>query len=474
MKKLYLIIALCFPVTAQATDYYVGPGETYTTYAAWAAAVTEQDWDKVFLQKGHRYTEIFNISVNLIIDAYGTGARPIIDGEGVREHAFFLSGGKTAIISNIEAKASTGGLFSTDSVSDIYKLDNIYGHDNLANPCVTASGDGGYVKNSIFDGCANCAVYGNTASNWVIENSTITDTVTNDLVVFHDGTGSGNIVRGNFLSGAPENAVDIQAGYSDTIVENNTIEHTTLAPIGNGGTGTVIRENIIRDCARGIRTSQLTTIRNNYLSNLGDSTYGAVGDSEGIYLATTADGSLIQGNTVVTGAQVTGRAVIYAETAVDNLVIKNNILDTNKSQTTIYFVDLSPVGLESNYNIFQTTHSRLIQTGATIYETFAEWQTTGQDADSYYTDPYLDSQGRPTAKSPGNEAGAFLFTGQNYAGNYPAIGAYDYNKGTLMPWNIALSIPGGSTAIGGGGKTYIVPVWDDTLIWDDSDIWSDY
>lgn len=78
------------------------------------------------------------------------------------------------------------------------------------------------------------------------------------------------------------------------------------------------------------------------------------------------------------------------------------------------------------------------------------------ERNSIFSNPYLDSRGRPGPRSPGNEAGTFAFDGQKYAGRYPAIGVYDYNNGITMPWNIALSISGGPTGLGGGGRTYIL------------------
>ncbi|MFA7662811.1 MAG: right-handed parallel beta-helix repeat-containing protein [Patescibacteria group bacterium] len=459
-KKLYLTIALlAAPAVCGATTYWAAPGLAHETFTALIADIEEQDGDIIYLQRGVTYAETLNIYANLDIRPFGTGAMPVIDATGLDWGAIIWNA-KTCKITGIEVKGSNAQLLAIEAATlGVWQVDGVKVHSNLANPCITVSGSGWYVKNSEIYECANGGIFGINATAGLAENNHIYDVVTNDSITLHDGTGTDNILRGNVTNGAPENEVDIQAGYTNTIVEDSDLSGSAQYVFLNFGAGTILRRTRLHDSARGAYTAAQMISHHNYFYNLDDATYGSLGGISGFYFTGAADGSSSLNDTFKTSNQATGRPVIYAETGADNLAIENDIFDVNKAQRTLQFVDAAPVGLVCDCNSYNSVHTVLAQTAAVTYANLAAWQVAGQDANSDGSEQYLDTQGRPTAKTPATiKRGGVLLDGYaSIAGKYGYIGAYPYYEGTITPWNIALSIMGGPGRLG-GGTVYNAPM----------------
>ncbi len=461
MKKLCLaILLLAAPAVCEATTYWVGPGLAHETFTALIADIEEQDGDIIYLQRDVTYAETLNIYANLDIRPFGTGAMPIIDATGL-DYAAIIWGAKTCKINGFEMFGSNGGLLSVQSGQlGVWQAENMYLRDNTANPCVTASGSGGYVKSSTLLRCANTGIQFTNASNWEVSYNSIIDVVANDSAAYHDGAGSGNWLHHNLLDGAPENCVDMAGDYRDLIIEDNEMMHSLGYVIGTPPDGSapgelIIRRNKIHDCAMPLYIVTPAKIYNNWIYNVDDPTIGTISGASGVYLLPTADGTEIVNNTIVTSDQATGRPMIYGQVGLINLIVKNNIFDMHKDQPIYDFRDTTYAGFEIDYNRLRTVYTpRLgLLGGVTIYATFSDWQTTGFDAHSTYGDPVLDNQGRPTAKSPYEvKRGGDLLDGYpSIAGKWNYIGARPWLEGNPgIPGKPMTKISGGPGLLGGG------------------------
>ncbi|HCC04798.1 TPA: hypothetical protein DEP58_00650 [Patescibacteria group bacterium] len=363
------------------------------------------------------------------------GQTAIIDGQNILDRGIsaYYSGSGEVIISNLEIRNIVGtGIEGRRGVT--LKIDNVTVR-NVSQNCIGLSGNGSYVKNSTLIGCKNNGINGDMLSNGLIDNNTITlSGAFNDGITLHDGTGTNNTISNNVISGTMnENVIDIQPGYSNTIISGNDFSGASLYALGSGGPNTSIYRNYIHDSARGVYLSGPANVYYNKLVNLSDDSYGSVGNTGGIYF-TTADSSFVHNNTIVEGAQAMGRAMIYINSGVDNMKLKNNIFDQNKLQTILYTVDNPAIGLQSDYNNFTTPHSRLVQSGGTTYANLTAWKNVGYDLESIYGEQLYSNV---TARnfnllynSPLIDAGTSVGLTTDYAGKpiygTPDIGAYEY------------------------------------------------
>jgi len=91
-------------------------------------------------------------------------------------------------------------------------------------------------------------------------------------------------------------------------------------------------------------------------------------------------------------------------------------------------------------------------------------------ASTLTTNPLLDSQGRPTPKSPAIDAGYLVDT--TYCGRGNEIGAWELCPGDRKgPLSVLRRAPDKYSL--GGGKVHAALVWDDALTWNDSNTWAD-
>jgi len=409
---------------------------------------------------------ITNNSLNMV--AYGSVGNPytitsapgqtaIIDGQNILDRgisAYYVGSGEV-IISNLEIRNIAGtGIEARPGVA--LKIDNVTVRDVSQN-CIGLSGDGAYVKNSTLIGCANNGITSNILSNGLIDNNTITLVEANDGITLHDGTGSNNTISNNTVSGTiNENAIDIQPGYSNTIISGNDLSESRLYIIGSGGVNTSIYRNYIHDAARGVYLAAPSSIYYNKMVNLSDDTYGSLGNTGGLYF-TTADSSFVYNNTLVEGIQATGRALVYVNSGVDNMSLKNNIFDQNKSQTTLVTFDNPSIGLQSDYNSFNTVHNRLVQSSTTSHANLTAWKATGYDINSMYGEQlFSNSNARNFSllyNSPLIDAGTSVGLTTDYAGNpiygTPDIGAYEYQPPHTVGTN-KIDIGAGARIYGDG------------------------
>ncbi|KKS30258.1 MAG: hypothetical protein UV60_C0004G0031 [Parcubacteria group bacterium GW2011_GWA2_43_11] len=383
------------------------------------------------------------------------GQTAIIDGQNILDRGIsaYSSGSGEVILSNLEIRNIAGtGIEARPGVT--MKIDNVTVR-NVSQNCIGLSGNGSYVKNSTLIGCKNNGINGAMLSNGLIDNNIITLSGTyNDGITLHDGTGSNNVISNNTVSGViEENAIDILPGYSNTTIFGNDLSGATLYVIGSGGANTIIYRNYIHDSARGVYLAAPASVYYNKLVNLSDDTYGSVGGTGGLYF-TTADSSFVYNNTLVEGTQATGRAMVYIDSGVDNVKLKNNIFDENKLQTTMYTLDNPSIGLQSDYNNFNTPHTRLVQNASTVYANLTAWKNAGYDAKSMYGEQLFSNfSARNFNLLPGSpliDAGTSVGLTTDFAGNpiygTPDIGAYEYQP----PHTIGTS----KIDIGAGARIY--------------------
>jgi len=526
--------AVALPATsalAAATDYYVdcsassnGNGSSGSPWNSLDGpnAATFTAGDRVLLKRGTtcsgRLTPGGSGSSSAVntIDAYGTGARPVIDGGTGNDAAIKLFNQAYWDIKNVETKGGNKwGIYVSGNVSQVLQhihISNVYVHDVHGTAADKETGgiivEQGAEKHAFNDVVIDGATVHstdqwtgigvgtddfqwtsdkrqNTAStpntNVTIKNSTVYDTGGDGITVFR---GTDVLITSNvaYETGTATKATVDKVGTPNGIwtwwckrctVEYNEsyLSHSAGA---DGGTYDIdywsddntVQYNYGHDADSycyaifGSEDNVATTnsvIRYNVCSNNGRNSSN--GWQEDIALVSwgggTLDGVEIYNNTHYWNPAGPGYPAVL-DNAADKSgtrpwIVKNNIFySTNPGM-----IEDRNGALTLNNNIYWTTSSTAPwwKVGETS-RTFTQHQANGQDVNSLYADPKLNSPtshstGRPTTAftlqsgSPAIDAGASLWPSGSSAkdffgnsapqGNGYDIGAHEFTQSTSNP-----------------------------------------
>ena len=450
------------PTPAPAVDYYVDCSATAngtgTQANPWNNLSTVNSrafiaGEKILFKRGticvgQLWPKGSGVNGNRItVSAYGTGARPIIDGNFAVSVVVTIKDQNYWTFDSLEIKNSTGkGLYVDGTVgADLYgfTLTNLYVHHMGLNDDNYAVLVGQYQSHSVHDvlidnvvtndafrgigsGGKCCNIPTSRSTNFVVRNSTVYN-------VQSDG-----ILIASVNNGLVEHSVVYNTGIMTTLINHTpnglwtwdcddcTVQFTEVyeshSPSWDGGAydidyfshRNIVQYNYGHDndayCVavfgggRGDVTTD-SVVRYNICSN--DGRYGDANPNRngGIYMSVWSGGSV--GNTYIYNNTVywnptNKTANTHFAIFVTSMAGGRTITNTNIYNNIIYSTSPNLVNIENfsdpaqthlDYNLYWYTGagSPLFSWGSTNYASFSAWKTgSGQDAHSLYADPLLN------------------------------------------------------------------------------------
>jgi len=468
----YTDLFIRFVATANSVYYVDATGgdddnDGLSAAAAWQTMTKVNTFDSyvsgshVLFNRGETWAGIKLIVPvdGLTFGAYGTGARPIIDGSDTVD--CILTNGKNNLrFENLDLTQGLDFGLAVQSSSNVAVVD-VYGHDcgndnlifNNSSSCFVSGGafynaytrvedDRIITGIEIMDGAHDIVVdgaecYGNTgvaspahygAGIGIHSHSTPTVMPYNIEIKncnIHDG---GTNIFGIRIANAANVAMtDRNIQIHDNIIEGNTLDgiQVTITGAVPYPKGIDLYDNLFYGNARyqfsfkavdsSIYRNDFISARNsgpqNNLDNCGDVTVY----NNSYYCAATGFYGILS---------IDGAATI-------NVKVKNNVF--GESNTNPYFITTSTgtgtTGWECNYNLFQYTGTAARWTWNGSNVTYTNWLAAGNDANSPTRgDPLYNSPGTNDltlqALSPAINAGVDV--GLPYEGAAPDCGAHEY------------------------------------------------
>ena len=417
----------------------------------------------------------------IIISTYGTGARPIIDGNNAVAPVVTIKDQNYWTFDSLEIRNSTGkGLYVDGTVgADLYgyTLTNLYVHHMGHNDDDYAVLVGQYQSHSVHDvlidnvvthdafrgigsGGKCCNIPASRSTNFVVRNSTVYDVQSDGILIasVNNGLVENSVVynSGNMTTKKGHTPNGLWTwDCDDCTVQFNEV-YESHSPKGDGGAfdidyyshRNIVQYNYGHDndaycvAVYGGADDDVTTnsvIRYNICSN-----DGRKGWNPGIYITAKRGGSvqdtLIYNNTVYWNpVNMTGQYAIYITSmdggrAINNTNIYNNLIYSTSPNLISIEADAAQQNLD--YNLYWTigTDSPNFKQGDLYFNSLSAWQTgTGKDMHSNYADPLLNDPtyheiGFPTTSfrlqdgSPAINAGADLVA----LGKVANMGLHDF------------------------------------------------
>jgi hypothetical protein len=209
--------------------------------------------DKILLKKGSTFKARLNVygvgtvSNPIVISSYGSGNRPVIDGEGNRDFNLFIDGSQYVNVSDVavkRAKSDAGPSAGVAIVNSNYvTLDNVEVTENFGSGGVyiyvsdSSKGVGNVIKNSTISNTKGTAFTGQ-------------DNRGNGIFLWADcvNCGGGNIISNNTITGNGDHGVGVFFG-------GNTVAKNTISSNGNAGV-TVGGDKAVNNIIEGNTISQ--------------------------------------------------------------------------------------------------------------------------------------------------------------------------------------------------------------------------
>jgi len=227
------------------------------------------------------------------------------------------------------------------------------------------------VKNCVFAHCTTWGLFTNQSDDIVIDGNEC-DSSQVEHGIYFSNSGDRPQIRNNRIHDNNANGLhmngDISIQPGDGIITGALVEGNIIWNNGNAGGGGINCDGV-----------QSSTFRNNVLYN---------NHASGIILYQIDGGGPPNNNTIVNNSidmASNGRWAISVHDGGQNTVIFNNIMLThNPVRGSLHFDGAaSMVGLQSNYNVFTTIANVATVDDDATYDTFAEWQARGYDANSF-------------------------------------------------------------------------------------------
>jgi hypothetical protein len=369
----------------------------------------------------------------------------------------------------------------------------------------TAYAEDWLIENSIF---TNIGISSDSASadinpsgfsrRWAARNTTHTGDGTHGVDAFTvsvnnvaGADGSGFVIDGMSCTGYYENCVDFKgvkessAGEGDSIVRNSTLSGSTgaeaLLHVHFNSTGVLIEKtrfldtpnNAIALPGHGVGEDTVGNVDVEYclFSGIAKDIFVDAGltDAEAVGLNSFTHNTCINSGTSTLGYSIDIGS--NGNTFTNNIFYNSSIAAVNDMIfrfNTGAFYDSAIL----DYNIYKKASEvtlTVVSVTAVDNKTVTEMQADGNEVHGYYTDPRLDSQGRPRNPAVWN-AGSFI-DGQKYSGSAPAIGAFDRVPGLMFPGKGALSqMP--SWNMGDQGRLY-TPIYSGNYFFDGATVFLD-
>ncbi len=435
--------------------------------------------DNILFKKGDTWYEQLIIPASgtsgnpIKLGAYGSGANPVIDGQGIRNYAIQIQGKSYVIIDGINtinaadrnidmwnvnnliirnlnvsndiviSPNNRGGIWLGGNTASNNLIENVKtysnGHPKSGATGGTAAGNGIMLYNNAHDNIIqNCISYDNAEDGIQIGDSgtTATNNIVQDCETYNnhesgiDIKNGPQVLRRNKIhnndgaNGEGTGIVVSQETNALTITENEIYSNANhgIQILDTTGSNQIVSYNKIHDNGNingGYGVSSYETVSINY-NSIYDNYWG------GIRLSNTAVNSKVYNN-LMWGNNVYYKLYVDAP----GTTIKNNILD-NQPDTLRITVN-AQTGLTSNNNLFDTG-SNLIW-GSTYYS-LSNWKTaTGQDANSIEAIPlFMNEAGKnfhlqssSPAINKGVDVGLTRDIENNPIQGLPDIGAYEFH-----------------------------------------------
>lgn len=365
--------------------------------------------DFVLFKRGCTWKEMYTVKNSgtstspITFSAYGTGNLPVIDAELIRTHGFYLSGNSYVTIKNINVinQGDAGGI-------RIIRCKNI-----TVDSCffyVTDQG-GVFIENS-----SDCYV----GHSSITTPSDTTDKQTDGIYSQRNNriTFDGNKIL--ITNQAPIQHIDGIQSYLDTSLTmcNNNIEQRNFKTgYAQGiyittGAGTFLVYNNVINCPN------------------------ALSHTLGFRNLTTGTGAIRAYNNTCINAG--SNAIRVSETG--DMVIKNNILISTKTNSSLYIDNTVNNPADIDYNLYYSsgTTRAVYYVPAGGYQTLAQWQALGFDLHGKSTNPMLNSDFSLQQTSPAIDAGldvSSILSSDINGVSRPQlkaddIGAYEYKSTT--------------------------------------------
>ncbi|MDR3666757.1 MAG: hypothetical protein P4L35_07940 [Ignavibacteriaceae bacterium] len=370
--------------------------------------------DTISFKAGSRFiiTESLASKNNLTFNSYGPGARPIIDG----------------VYSNdcVEFENANNVKFEN------LKFVNGFPSDISMWNCNNISFESCNIDSSIGNDIHNCNIYSGPGSNLTVRNCTLnyseqgTDHNEGNLGIYIDGT-TNTLMEYDTLTG---NFSNIRIGFGlNTFTNGLIVRYCVLKNPkwdnvdDDGSAGALFYYNYFE-----------TSIINVYFFT----------DGSGDFEAYAAKNCAYYNNTFITHGG-DGSIHLNSKTGINNgIEFKNNIFYSDNSAGYFLYEEVSgQMGswtFTNNIYYMTTTSPHNWYRHGVTYNTLAQWQALGYDANSFYADPLFDNyatrdlslKSGSKAISSGTNVGLTAdLMGTAVPSNNPDMGAIQHNVGLL-------------------------------------------
>jgi hypothetical protein len=375
-------ILLLFTGNLNATTYYVdnaggnNNNSGTSTSTAWnniskVNSASFNSGDVISFKCGDRFTDATLLPHNdgITYNSYGTGPKPVFDGRSAIE-CIDMSNRNNLTFTGLKFVNGFKGS-STDPSANI----NLWYCNHITfESCNIDSSKGGHItKVGLYDGQGTYLIIRNCTLSY--GEQTLSDPNQGNLGIYLDGTDNAlmeyDTLIGNFSN------IRVAFGTNDLGMANGLVVRYCV--IKNGR-----YDNVDEDGSAGAQ----------YYYNLFEATNINVylfTDGSGTYDAYATRNSTYDNNTFIThGSEASIH--LNSKTGINNgMVFKNNIFYSDNSSG--YFIYEEVTGQMgswtfTNNNYYMTsTSSHLWYRHGTTYSSLSQWQSTGFDANSFYTDP---------------------------------------------------------------------------------------
>ncbi|UCE40738.1 MAG: PKD domain-containing protein [Candidatus Aminicenantes bacterium] len=484
MKKLktclVFILLFLIPIILTAEDYYVDASNGndanngLSPSSAWRSiGKVNNSWsfirpgDRILLKRGERFTDsALNIrkggtlSNPIIIGAFGSGTKPIIDGNsGNMSNGINCStsglGNITVqdiMIKNIVRSNSTAVLF-TKGLSNI-KLFRLEIENSSSNGIYLNQIDTYHIEDCKISDCglSGIVIYGSPTdpiTNGTILGNIIHDIYSGDGITLHrndagDNMGPNHLVQGNTVYRCGEEGLDITAGNKITVRRNTTFNNDDSIVVGHGARNVWIDRHYAHDeenLGIIIGPSENVKVTSSVIYNVG---------ADSIRVADCSNFQAYH-NTIVCGSSTSGN-IVEIRSGASNVTFKNNIFMRMAGSRINYYVSfldrVSPQSTNSHFDN-NTWWNPSGNSSGMFYDhvrgsySFSRWRSEcNQDPNGYFIDPQLVNpsqknfhlQGYSICVNTGANVGVNRdFEGARIPqGSAPDIGALEYGMDSSL------------------------------------------
>jgi len=446
IKPIYHFLALILFIwggNIKATTYYIdseggndnNSGKSST--AAWNSISKINSYrfnsgDTISFKAGSRFmiTESLSSKNNITLTSYGTGAKPIFDGDHSNRCVNFEGANNVKFIN---LKFVNGNPCNIA----LWKCNNV-----MIESCNIDSSTGASIYNSnLYSGQGSYLTVRNSTMNYGEQSSG-----DGNLGIYIDGTDNATLEYDTLLN----NFSNIRIGFGNPESGNsdwtdNLIIRYCIVKYAN-------YDNIDDD---GSKNAQIyyNLFETNTSSEYHNNIY-LFSDGSGNYPQYAANGDYYYNNTFISHAGSGSSFEIQSGALVTNITLQNNIFYNSNRSGWLFYSDNTYGSFNINYNVYYVTgelYNHFWHINSNTISNFTSWQALGYDANSICKNPLFTNYDAGDyslqSVSPAINTGAFVglikdIRGNPVPPNSPDIGAYQHITAQNISANIKVFLEG--------------------------------